>query len=312
MYGIVDSRFTGLNSKHFIFNRNAVDYPTRFIDYKAFCEKSWPDFNVGDIAYWVEGNFHDGWKVQWGIIDEILQDCYVANYLVLNHILKIKLDGKEYKIKTQKELSDFFANLSWRKLPKGWKPGDVPFSYEWVPAYLESNSKSPDGKDDLRVLLERGEIISEKNSVHHSYEVDVKIEDGRWKPCLQMKGWRNTGEIRATDFSLTKTMVFHNYDDAKILAQKIREEQKFISDMDDREFAIFEIMDCLDRACHSYISASITELEAKKIHNFMMKLKNLDRVECRFMSEGFQWRYFDEGKWHTVNPDTLFDDGSKR
>lgn len=307
MYGIVDSRLTG----HFVYNQNAIDYPMRFIDYKEFCKKSRPEFNVGDIAYWVEGNFQDGWDVKFGIIDQILQSCYIANYLVMRHILKIQLDGKEYTIETQAELADFFADKSWRKLPKGWKPGDVPFSYEFVPVDFKDGILTTNA-DDLKNALERGELVSEKDSICHTYKIDLKVEDGRWRPALKMKGWRNDGKILATNFSLCKEMVFHEYADAWTLAQKIREEQSFISDMDDREFAIFEITDCLDRACHSYISASITELEAKKIHNFMMKLKNLDRVECRFVTEGFQWRYFDERKWHTVNPDNLFDDGGKR
>ena len=56
---------------------------------------------------------------------------------------------------------------------------------------------------------------------------------------------------------------------------------------------------------------ALTVDEAKRIYNFMIKQKRFDEIECRWYG-GFQWHYYDSKKWYTVNPDALYDDGTKR
>jgi hypothetical protein len=305
MWGIEDS----VLNTHFVKPANDCNYLKRVIDYKDFCKKERPKMKIGDIAYWVEGDFQRGWNVKYGVIDEIYHDGYIANYLTPNKILKVRLNGNIHVINNQKELVSYFESLSWRKLPSTWSYDTVLFQHEYVLASESCGKISIKNSEQIKVALNEGSLIREKDSLTHTYVVSSVIDDGKWKPVIESKGYRNMSKIVPSDIFLNKTMTFDNYDDAKTLANKMKEEQMFIASMSDKDYALFEIVNNLDRACH--FSHSLSERDAKKIHNYMLNVKNLAKVESRFMSEGFQWRYFDEKKWHTVKPDTLMDDGTK-
>lgn len=305
MWGIKDS----VIDTHFVKPTNDCGYLTRIIDYKEFCKKERPEMNVGDIAYWVEGNFQHGWKVKFGVIDEIYHDGYIANYITSNKYLKVWLDGKLHIIKDCKTMYSYFENLSWRKLPSNWTYDTILFRHEYVLADETAGNVSIKDSEQIKTMLNNKKLIREKDSLTHSHLVTSTIDDGKWKPVLETKGFYNKPSIIPSDIFLDKTMTFDNYDDAKILADKIKQEQTFISSMNDKDYAIFGIINNLDRACHC--STYLTENDAKKIHKYMLTRKDIARIESRVTSEGFQWRYFDEKKWHTVKPDTLLNDGTK-
>lgn len=320
MYGITDSvkECTGfkLNMNDFYTGLNYVDsygwddvdhYPRRKIAYKAFIELPHEKLNVGDIAYWVEEPNRNGipnWHISVGVIDDVYSDCYIANYIESTKKLVVTgLSDKPLEFTSQEDFHEYFSNLSWRKLPKDFiKNYDYTARlYNWEVVNAFDEHRNFDDVDSLKKGLESGSVIRQKDSVCFWSYPSQKVEIGKWKPVTV------SSENRCrNNMSLTKNMVFNNYKDAKTLLDMILDEYKKLSDMSDKDYAKFYMMERLDMACHGTYGAFLTDEEAIKIHKYMLKKKNFGEIETRLYEHSFQWRYFDEKKWHTVNPNTLY------
>lgn len=271
---------------------------------------------VGDIAYWVERqscscSHYNGFWVRFGIVDEVWKDCYVVNYLVPYEEVVISIDGESHTFKTFAEMQDFISNMSYRKLPKGWTYNTKLFTWETIrPIKLEGSIKNP---EDIKKAVECGALVRPEMKVTNTgFPADV-VEKKGWKLIMSPTYGRDSSHTRIqSNIPIDKYYTFSTWEDAEKLAKILREEKEWSANLTDSEYVETRILRVLNKAQEKIFGENaLTVDEAKRIYNFMIKQKRFDEIECRWYGV-FQWRYYDSKKWHTVNPDALYDDGTKR
>lgn len=308
--------FTGGISSTFFNQEDEGDFPHEIDKAKEVSNISRPNLKVGDIAYWVERvNYshsrYGGFDVKFGIIDEVWKDCYVVNYLVPYEEVVITIDGNDNTFKTFADMQDFISNMSYRKLPKGWTYNTRLFTWEVThPIKLEGSIKNP---EDIKKAVECGALVRPKMKVTNAGFPNDIVEKQGWK--LKMNptyGRYGTNSYIQSDIPLDKYYTFSTWEDAEKLAKILREEKEWSANLTDSEYVEVRILRVLNKAQEKIFGENaLTAEEAKRIYKFMIKQKRFDEIECRWFG-GFQWRYYDSKKWYTVNPDTLYDDGTKR
>ena len=144
------------------------------------------------------------------------------------------------------------------------------------------------------------------------FPTDV-VEKQGWKLKMNQTSGNDSSHTHIqSDIPIDKYYTFSTWEDAEKLAKILREEKEWSANLTDSEYVETRILRVLNKAQEKIFGENaLTVDEAKRIYNFMIKQKRFDEIECRWYG-GFQWRYYDSKKWYTVNPDTLYDDGTKR
>lgn len=306
--------FTGRISSTFFNQEDEGDFPHEIDKVKEVANIPRPDLKVGDIAYWVEREscgHYSGFWVKFGIVDEVWKDCYVVNYLVPYEEVVIVIDGKSYNFKTFAEMQDFINNMSYRKLPKGWTYNTKLFTWEAInPIKPEGSIKNP---EDVKKAVECGALVRPKMKVTNAGFPDDIVEKQGWKLRMSATFGRNSSNTYTQgNIPLDKRYTFSTWEDAEKFAKILREEKEWSANLTDSEYVETRILRVLNKAQERIFGENaLTAEEAKRIYKFMIKQKRFDEIECRWY-DGFQWRYYDSKKWYTVNPDALYDDGTKR
>lgn len=306
--------FTGRISSTFFNQEDEGDFPHEINKVKEVTNISRPDLKVGDIAYWVEREsciHYNGFWVKFGIVDEVWKDCYVVNYLVPYEEVVITVDSESHNFKTFAEMQDFINNMSYRKLPKGWTYNTKLFTWSTVnPIKVEGSIKNP---EDVKKAFECGALIRSRMKVTNAGFPDDIIEKQGWKLRINTTFGRNSSNTYTQgDIPLDKYYTFSTWEDAEKFAKILREEKEWSANLTDSEYTEIRILRVLNKAQEKIFGENaLTAEEAKRIYKFMIKQKRFDEIECRWY-KGFQWRYYDSKKWYTVNPDALYDDGTKR
>lgn len=308
--------FTGGISSTFFNQEDEGDFPHEIDKVKEVMNIPRPELKVGDIAYWVErANYgygrYDGFWVKYGIVDEVWKDCYVVNYLVPYEEVIITIDNESHTFKTFAEMQDFINNMSYRKLPKGWTYNTKLFTWRTVnPIKAEGSVKNP---EDVKKAVECGSLVRPRMKVTNAGFPNDIVEKQGWKLRMNATSGRNgSNTYIQSDIPLDKYYTFSTWEDAEKLAKILKEEKEWSANLTDSEYVETRILRVLNKAQEKIFGENaLTVDEAKRIYNFMIKQKRFDEIECRWYG-GFQWRYYDSKKWYTVNPDTLYDDGTKR
>lgn len=314
--------FTGGINNTLYNQEDESDFPCEISEVEKICKIPRPALNVGDIVYWVEsdhfnGISYGGYAVKVGIVDEVWKDCYVANYLVPYEELVVTIDGKEHTFKTPTEMEDFVRNMSYRKLPNGYTYSTPLYSWrKIIPLEEDGNdwkTKIYDKVDEVRKAFENGLLVRPKDKVTNSLELREVVEKNGWKLGVQTTFGRNSNhKYLQGDLPLDKAYAYSTFEDADKLAKILKNSKEWSKDVTDSEYSELRILRVLNKAQEKIFGEdALTAEEAKRIYKFMIKQKRFDEIECRWYG-GFQWRYYDSKKWYTVNPDTLYDDGTKR
>ena len=308
--------FTGKINDTLFNQEDEGDFPCEIDKAKEVSNISRPDLRVGDIAYWVErANYgycsYNGFWVKYGIVDEVWKDCYVVNYLVPYEEVIITIDNENHTFKTFAEMQDFINNMSYRKLPKGWTYNTKLFTWRTVnPIKAEGSVKNP---EDVKKAVECGSLVRPKMKVtNDGFPADV-VEKHGWKLTMSPTSGRDSSHTYiSSDILLDKYYTFSTWEDAEKLAKILKQEKEWSANLTDSEYVEIRILRVLNKAQERIFGENaLTAKEAKRIYKFMIKQKRFDEIECRWLGR-FQWRYYDSKKWYTVNPDALYDDGTKR
>lgn len=285
-------------------------FPDFKIEYSEVKNTAIKNVEVGDFVYWVErtnsATIGRSFSVEVGIIVDIYPDCYVANHLRIAEYITFKLynDDKEKVFTDSQSWDDYFKNVSWRKYPSKKELADSKslFTFNRLPLYKLIGGKSPNIKSiqAIKSAYESGIICKRNDVVGYGTCPYSEIEKGSWKPIL-------THNKDSDNTTLSKSLVFATWDEAKRLKDIIEHEYDWMAGLSDHEYTLLK----MDEALNRLVRNGMLESDARKIASFMLKRTKLDDMEFRTMDGKFQWRYYDNHKWNGVNPENiLIDDGA--
>lgn len=284
-------------------------FPDFKIEYSEIKNTAIKNVKVGDFVYWVErtnsATIGRSFSVEVGIIVDIYPDCYIANHLRIAEYITFRLynDDKEKVFTDNQSWDDYFKNVSWRKYPSKKELADSKslFTFNRLSLYKLIGGEPPNIKDiqAIKSAYESGIICKRNDVVGYGTCPYSEIEKGSWKPILRHdKDSDNT--------TLSKSLVFATWDEAKRLKDIIEHEYDWMAGLSDHEYTLLK----MDEALNRLVRNGMLESDARKVALFMLKRTKLDNMEFRTIDGKFQWRYYDNHKWNSVNPENiLIDDG---
>lgn len=262
--------------------------------YERFCcNHKCKEFPLGSVAYFIcDEKLEDLYipekaKVHFGIVQEHFSDRTALQLYKVNVVEKI--DGVP--------TSEIFFPTEWVRLPKKWDYNTSFFklTYERDERAKEVFINSP---ESIIEGIKSGALIKQRNIHEYTYGI-VTSDDPQFrkeidipKGCYRIERKYGQGFTEHDTISLYFNRLFHTYEEAKQSLDEIitrrKNEIERITNLTDYEYAVEEI----ERVVNLYQGlCKKSDEEANQYKDWLLSLKNIERVEVRLHYQEIQWRY---------------------
>lgn len=243
------------------------------------------DLPIGSVAYYIEHNSFDKWKVDYGIVEAHYTHSIVLTMLDVNKTGRT-VEGTPF--------SDF-RMTEWRKLPKGWSYDTdlVGNSLQWSNAIeLNEKYKLIDITDPNSILqaYKSGVLIEVEKNDYGVIDAEIDKKYG-YRIVKKYPMWQ---KIKAWNKSFYYYDVFKDYKSAQEVIDEQRAELKRISEMTDKEYSIHMFTERIDSSIYD-------ENYKEYCKSFLMAQDNIEDIVVRVSNKGIDWRYEKNKRWNTIS-----------
>lgn len=259
---------------------------------KKLNELNEKEFKIGQVVYFTK-NLNVSTPTQnyiqtigWGIVDEIYSDGYaLAMYELVDARMVDGIPIAEYEF-----------NKKRKKLPKGWDYNTRLFEITTDPRW-ENVFKNIDGTikdpENLKHLIDIG-VLVRPSSQDKAMEVEEDINKDGWTIVSAHRYWKHN----QSDYEVVPChKLYGSYDEAKAVVDDYIAELNRQAELSDYDWSVEQIDKALDRWRNIH---GASENECKAIREFLLKQDNIEDIDVRTTSAGFQWKYEKNKKWMTV------------
>ena len=237
---------------------------------------------IGTVVFYIEKHGHE-WKVEFGTVEE----HYTSEICIQLY------DFADTRLINGVPANEFVTPTKWKKLPKGWNYNTKLFECSDIELPAIAKTLNPTKTDDILTAIKEGILVKVQNIdyCHFRTEIDSK------------KGWRIIREYpmmehHPTYISLRPYECFRTYEAAQKIIDTHMKELERQANLTDLEWSIEQIDNNIGRFSKLY---NLTQEEKERLRNRIMEIDNLEDVETRITSGGFQWKYLNTVRWMTVD-----------
>ena len=239
-------------------------------------------FEHGDIVYWCHSNGYD-YSVKYGMVDEQFSDAIVIDLLV----------PRERRLINGIPIDKYENPTKYKKLPKGWsyetKLDEV--TYEPMPdeeRNFQINIKSP---VSIKMAYDLGYLVKDSTIYHGN--VESEITNNGYRVIKKYPMWKH----HIDHVSIRPDRVYDNYMDALYEVQANKAEFLRQASLTDEEWSIEQI----DKTIAQWKRATdSSDEEAKRYHDWLVNIKDVDKIETRLCGGEIQWKYEDKKRWNYI------------
>ncbi len=239
---------------------------------------------VGSVAYFLGNSkvFAGKKEINFGIVEEHYVDSIALRLIEPRDTRRIcGIPIKEFETPTR-----------WRKLPKGWTWNTKLFEITWDEQQFSKLWCNISDAEEILRLYKEGYLVNVKDNDHAHFESEID----------KNYGWRIVRKYPMFEYHLSYVSVnfhnvFTNYADAKAELDRIHAEFKRQTELSDYDWSVEQIDNELARWAKLY---SITDIEKKKYHDWLLNQCNVEDIEVRIADGGIQWKYGKNKKWLNI------------
>lgn len=243
------------------------------------------NFEIGQIVFFVK-DFNKA--IDWGVVEEIYGDGYgLALYEPIDDRMIEGIPIDEYNF-----------NQKPRKLPKGWSWDTDLVHMTTNPDIAKQKESEPYNYNPstLQHLIDIGLLVRPNSQwLFSTVEADITKEGYTLirNPMSSIMDNRERPNYAIVPFH----RIYSTAEEAQSIVKKTYEEFKRQSELSDYDWSVEQIDKSLNHYAHV---KNIDDKEKQAIRDFILSQKNVEDIEVRGISEGFQWKYCKNKRWNTV------------
>ena len=158
-----------------------------------------------------------------------------------------------------------------------------------------SNENFTYDKDNLIHLIEIGVLVRPYDQ-DKSCVIDSDVDKDGY--CIKKSHTYYTNSHRRSQYAIVpESNIYSTWQEAQKIVDDYEKELKRQAELSDYNWSVEQIDKTLDR-WHNRNGHSKEECEA--IRDFLLKQDNVEDIDVRIISEGFQWKYERNKKWMTI------------
>lgn len=243
------------------------------------------NFEMGQIVFFVK-DFNKA--IDWGVVEEIYGDGYgLALYEPIDDRMIEGIPIDEYNF-----------NQKPRKLPKGWS-WDTDLVHMTINPDIAKQKESEPynyNPSTLQHLIDIG-LLVRPNSQWLFSTVEADITKDGYTIIRKSKSSLMDSRERPNYAIVPFHRIYSTAEEAQSIVKKTYEELKRQSELSDYDWSVEQIDKSLNQ--YAYVK-NIDDKEKQAIRDFILSQKNVEDIEVRGISEGFQWKYWKNKRWNTV------------
>lgn len=242
---------------------------------------------IGTVVFYIHQH---GMKreVKWGVI----ADRYPHNVVLeLYDVFERRtINGIPY--------DEFVPDERYQKLPKGWTYNTRLFTQEYrkIPSEMGAALRklAITCPQNIQRAIDVGYFVPVRTIDYSHIDVDYQKSQG-----FRLIKTMYRDEHHPTNLTFAWNEIYADYRDAAESVRQHEEEMLIEAEMGDLEWSVYEIDHNLNRA------AGMSESDRIKCHDFLLSMDNVEDIETRVCGGYIQWKYCNNKKWNSIDPNTI-------
>lgn len=243
------------------------------------------DFKHDDIVYWVTKDYYSNYYVTYGVIDCLSDSGAMIDLLSIYE--RRRVNGIP--------INEFESETKFKKLPKGWTWNTELFeiTFDNFDKWTKDDYLSLTDAENVKRLLDKGILVRTREIFDGEIQAEITKEGYRIIKTYPM--FRRTKQKSAT---VPYHKLYHDFKSAEKEAESLNAEIERQATLTDEEWSIEQIEHDIARYKKLY---GVPDEEANKILNVLKSDKKVVDIETRIFGGEFQWKYWKNKKWNTIN-----------
>lgn len=243
------------------------------------------DFKHDDIVYWVTKDYYSNYYVTYGVIDCLSDSGAMIDLLSIYE--RRRVNGIP--------INEFESETKFKKLPKGWTWNTELFeiTFDNFDKWTTDDYLSLTDAENVKRLLDKGILVRTREIFDGEIQAEITKEGYRIIKTYPM--FRKTKQKSAT---VPYHKLYHDFKSAEKEAESLNAEIERQATLTDEEWSIEQIKHNIARYKKLY---GVPDEEANKILNVLKSDKKVVDIETRISGGEFQWKYWKNKKWNTIN-----------